>query len=58
MKINAYHLLLTSSRDATIIYIPDKLTLKGTWDLFIYGLKIPVLQIFRRFIYELYNRYR
>lgn len=43
MKINAYRVLLTRGRDATIIYIPDKPILKDTWDLFIHGLKIPVL---------------
>lgn len=43
MKINAYRVLLTRGRDATIIYVPDKPILKGTWDLFIDELKIPEL---------------
>ena len=43
MKINAYRVLLTRGRDATIIYVPDKPILKGTWDLFVHGLKIPIL---------------
>ncbi|MGE8000248.1 DNA/RNA helicase domain-containing protein [Lysinibacillus sp. NPDC093190] len=43
MKINAYRVLLTRGRDATIIYVPNKPILKGTWDLFIHELKIPVL---------------
>ena len=43
MKINAYRVLLTRGRDATIIYVPDKPTLKDTWDLFINELKIPEL---------------
>lgn len=30
MKINAYRVLLARGRDATIIYIPNKLTLKST----------------------------
>ncbi|QIC47157.1 DUF2075 domain-containing protein [Lysinibacillus sphaericus] len=43
MKLNAYRVLLTRGRDATIIYVPNKPILKGTWDLFIHELKIPVL---------------
>lgn len=38
MKLNAYRVLLTRSCDTTIIYVPDKPVLKGTWDLFIHAL--------------------
>lgn len=43
MKLNAYRVLLTRGRDATIIYIPPKVSLKYTWDLFVSELNIPIL---------------
>lgn len=43
MKVNAYRVLLTRGRDATIIYVLNKPALKGTWDLFINELQLPEL---------------
>ena len=43
MKLNAYRVLLTRGRDATILYLPNKLKLKETWDLFVNTMKMPVL---------------
>lgn len=43
MKINAYRVLLTRGRDATVIYMPNKPILKETLDLFINTLQLPIL---------------
>lgn len=43
MKLNAYRVLLTRGRDATIIYIPRKPILDETYQLFVDTLKIPIL---------------
>ena len=43
MKINAYRVLLTRGRDATIIYIPPKVQLDKTWELFTDKLGISIL---------------
>lgn len=43
MKLNAYRVLLTRGRDATVIYVPNKAKLKKTWELFVHILGIPIL---------------
>ncbi|MGE8056265.1 DNA/RNA helicase domain-containing protein [Bacillus mycoides] len=43
IKLNAYRVILTRGRDGTIIYIPPKLILDETWNLFKNHLHIPEL---------------
>lgn len=43
MKLNAYRVLLTRGRDATIIYVPQKNKLQQTWHLFTQVMDIPTL---------------
>lgn len=43
MKINAYRVLLTRGRDATIIYVPPKNKLQKPWHLFTQVMGIPTL---------------
>lgn len=43
MKLNAYRVLLTRGRDATIIYVPPKENLLKTWNLFTQTMNIPTL---------------
>ena len=43
MKLNAYRVLLTRGRDATIIYVPPKQILAKTWTLLTETLQFPIL---------------
>lgn len=43
MKLNAYRVLLTRGRDATIIYVPPKQKLAKTWTLLTETLQFPIL---------------